>query len=327
MRVMSRARYFTATVAGIACLATPLFAQTQPKFPAKPVRLVVPFAPGSQSDVLARVIGPKLSELWGQPVLVETRTGAGGTIAAALVAKATPDGHTLLITTTGFTIGAASQPSLPYDPLKDIVGVTQLGYSTSALVVAPSLGVKSVKELIALAQAKPGQVLFSSSGAGGGSHMSGERFRLAAGIKVQHVGFKGASESVLEVMAGRIHFCIQSLAAGLVLIRDGRLLALAVVTPQRSPLLPDVPAMAEVLPGYERDGSFPLLAPGGTPLTVRRQISRDVARVFELPDVKERLQGMGFMPAPTTPEEHDRILREQIKAFSRIAVEVGLKAK
>lgn len=326
MRIVRMITFATAIVAGIAGTA-PGFAQAQPKFPAKPVRLVVPFAPGSQSDVLARVIGPKLSEMWGQPVVVETRLGAGGTIAAALVARATPDGHTLLITTTGFVIGAASQSNLPYDPLKDIVGVTQLGYGTSALLVAPSLGVKSVKELIALARAKPGQVLFSSSGAGGGSHMNGERFRLAAGIKVQHVGFKGASESVLEVMAGRIHFCIQSLAAGLAFIRDGRLLALAVVTPQRSPLLPEVPAMAEVLPGYERDGSFPLLAPGGTPLSVRRQISRDVAWVFELPDIKERLQGMGFMPAPTTPEEHDQILRDQIKAFSRIAVEVGLKGR
>jgi tripartite-type tricarboxylate transporter receptor subunit TctC len=316
-----------AIVAGIACTATPLFAQSKQKFPAKPVRLVVPFSPGSQSDVLARVIGPKLSERWGQPVVVETRTGAGGTIAAALVARATPDGHTLLVSSTAFVIGAALQPNLPYDPLKDFVGITQLGYSTSALVVAPSLGVKSVKELIALAQAKPGQVLFSSSGAGGGSHMLGERFRLAAGIKVQHVGFKGAADAVLEVMAGRVHFCIQSLAAGLGFIRDGRLLALAVVTPQRSPLLPDVPAMAEVLPGYERDGSFPMLAPAGTPSAVRTQISRDVARVFELPEVKERLQGMGFMSAPTTPEEHDKILRAQIEAFSKVAALVGLKAK
>ena len=315
-----------AIAAGAACLsASPALARQPQKFPAKPVRLVVPFSPGSQSDVLARIIGPKLSEIWSQPVLVETRTGAGGTIAAALVARATPDGHTLLVSSTAFVIGAALQPSLPYDPLKDFVGVTQLGYSTSALVVAPSLGVKSVRELIALAQAKPGQVLFSSSGAGGGSHMLGERFRLAAGIKVQHVGFKGAADAVLEVMAGRVHFCIQSLAAGLGFIRDGRLLALAVVTPQRSPLLPDVPAMAEVLPGYERDGSFPLLAPAGTPIAVRQLISRDVARVFDLADVRERLQGMGFVSSPTTPEEHDRILRAQIQAFSKVAVAVGLK--
>ena len=322
-----RAASMIVIAAGIACLAAPRCTLAQHKFPVKPVRLVVPFSPGSQSDVLARVIGPKLSELWGQPVLIETRTGAGGTIAAALVARATPDGHTLLVSSTAFVIGAALQSSLPYDPLKDFAGVTQLGYSTSALVVAPSLEVRSVKELIARAQAKPGEVLFSSSGAGGGSHMLGERFRLAAGIKVQHVGFKGAADAVLEVMAGRVHFCIQSLAAGLGFIRDGRLLALAVVTPQRSPLLPDVPALAEVLPGYERDGSFPLLAPGGTPRAVRQQISRDVARVFHLPDVTQRLQGMGFVSAPTTPEEHDRILRAQIEAFSKVAAAVGLKGR
>lgn len=317
---------FAAVATGIAVASVPAFAQTKQNYPSKPIRLMVPFSPGSQSDVMARLIGPKLSESWGQPVVVENRTGAGGTIATGIVAKATPDGHTLLLSSSAFVVGAALHTNLPYDPLKDFAGVTQIGFSTSALVVAPSLGVKSVKDLIALAQAKPGQILFSSSGAGGGSHMLGERFRLAAGIKVTHVGFKGASDAVIEVMTGRVHFCIQSLASSLQFIKDGKLLPLAVVTPQRSPLLPDVPAMAEVLPGYETDGSFPLLAPAGTPRTVRSQISKEVARVLDLPDVKERMQAMGFVPAPSTPEEHDRILRAQIESFSRVVKLAGLRA-
>ncbi len=225
----SRMMTFASVVAtGIAVAAPPGLAQAQQKFPTKPIRLVVPFSPGSQSDVLARTIGPKMSESWGQPVVVDTRTGAGGTIGAAIVAKATPDGHTLLLTTTAFVIGAALHSNLPYDPLKDFAGVTQLGFSTSALVVAPALGVKSVKDLIALAQAKPGQILFSSS---------------------------------------------------------------------------------------------------GTPRPILNQISKEVARIFDLPDIKERLQGMGFVPAPTTPGEHDRILRAQIEAFSKVATLVGLKTK
>jgi len=307
-----------------ACAAA---AQSQVRFPDRPVRFVVPFAAGSQSDVLARTLAPKLAERWGQPVVIDSRTGAGGAIGTALVAKATPDGHTLLITSSGFVVSAALQASLPYDPIRDFAGVTQLGYSTSALVVAPTLGVKSVKELIALAQARPGTVLFSSSGFGGGSHMLGERFRLTAGIRVGHVGFKGASEAVIEVLAGRVQFCIQSLGTVLPHVRDGRLVALAVVTPERSPLLPEVPAMAEVLPGYERDGSFPLLAPAGTPRPVLARISTDVARTLELPDIRERLQAVGFVPAPTTPQELDRIVREQIETFARVVRLAGLKPK
>lgn len=320
-KIFARAAAVAIAIAAVTCCA-----QTGQNFPTKPVRIVVPFSPGSQSDVMARLIGPKLSESWGQPVVVENRTGAGGTIATGIVAKATPDGHTLLLSSSAFVVGAALHTSLPYDPLKDFAGITQIGFSTSALVVAPALGIKTVKDLIALAQAKPGQILFSSSGAGGGSHMLGERFRLAAGIKVTHVGFKGASDAVIEVMAARVHFCIQSLASTLHFIRDGRLVPLAVVTPRRSPLLPEVPAMAEVLPGYETDGSFPLLAPAGTPLPVRNQISRDVARVLDLPDVKERMQAMGFVPAPSTPQEHDRIVRAQIEAFSRVVKLAGLRA-
>ena len=180
-------------------------------FPNKPIRLVVPFSPGGGTDTLARIIAQRMSETWGQSVVIENRTGAGGTIGAAIVAKATPDGHTLLVSSPGFAISAALHPNLPYDPLKDFVGVTQLGFSKSTLVVPPTLGVKSVKDFIEYARARPGKIFFSSGGAGSSTHINGERFRLATGIKAVHVAFKGSSDAALEVIAGRVHYVITGL--------------------------------------------------------------------------------------------------------------------
>ncbi|HKA43223.1 MAG TPA: tripartite tricarboxylate transporter substrate-binding protein [Burkholderiales bacterium] len=321
--------FATAISTCAACAVTPASAQTRqaaptPAYPSKPIRLLTGAA-GSPSDILARALGPKLTERWAQPVVLENRAGAAGQLAAAIVAKAPADGYTLLLISAQFAIGAALHSNLPYDPLKDFAGVTQLGYSTSALLVSPALGVKSVKEFIAYGQSRPGQILFSSGGAGSSTHISAETFRFAAGIKAVHVGFRGTPDALIEVLAGRVHYCIVGLGAALPFIKDGRLLALAVSTPQRSPLLPEVPAMTDVLPGYGREGSHSLLAPAGTPRPVLNQISKEVARVFDLPDVRERLQAAGFHLAPTTPEEHDRILRAQIETFSKIARQVGLK--
>jgi len=324
MRSLLKATLATVITTSITAASLPGFAQTDRSFPSKPVRLVA-VSVGSQNDILARLIASKMSENWGQPVVVENRMGAGGAIAASVVAKAAPDGYTLLSQSAQFAIGAALHANLPYDPLKDFSGVTRIGFSTTAIVVAPSLGVMSVKDFIALAQARPGQIFFSSAGAGSGMHMNGERFRFSAGIKVMHVGFKGASEALIEVMAGRVHYAVPGLGPALPLIKDGKLVALAVIAPERSPLLPDVPAMVEALPGYERDGSFGLLAPARTPRPVLKQISNEVRRIMELPDIKERLHSMGFAPAPTTPEEHDRILRADIETFTRIVKLAGLR--
>ena len=314
------------TLLAVALLGVPASAHAQPaqKYPVKPVRMLGG-AFGSPSDILARTLGPKLSEVWGQPVVIENRPGAAGMIAAALLSKAAPDGYTLLLISAQFTIGAAMHANLPYDPLKDFAGVTQIGFSTSVLPVLPTLGPKTLKEFIAYAQARPGKILFSSGGGGSSTHLSAERFNHAAGIKAVHVGFKGTPDALLEVAGGRVQYCIVGLGSALPLIKDGRLLPLAVSTPKRSPLLPDVPAIAEAVPGFGRDGSHALLAPAGTPMAIRNQISRDVARVFEQPDVKEKLAAQGYQPAPTTPIEHDKILREQIQGFGEIAKRLGLK--
>ena len=269
-----------------------------------------------------------MSEGWGQPVVIENRPGAAGAIGAALVAKAASDGYTLLFATTSFAPSAALQANLPYDPIRDFAGVTQLVIPTGVLIVAPALGVRSLKDLIALGHARPGKLLFGSAGAGGFTHLSGERFRLAAGIKVVHVGFKGTPEAAIEVLAGRVHYAILGLAVVQPFIKDGRLLALAVNTPQRSPALPEVPALVEALPEFKRPESTPgFLAPAATPRPVLKQISDETARVLGLPDIKERLAGMGFVPAPCTPEEHNRIVRDQIETLSRVVMDAGLRPR
>ena len=307
--------------------SAPGVAYTQQKFPVKPIRLVTAFTPGGTTDILARMVAPGMSETFGQPIVIENRPGAGGVLAAAIVAKAPPDGYTLLATSAAVAISAVLSGNAQYNPLKDFAGVAELGYSTTVLVVTPSLGVKTVKELASLANTKPVKLLFGSVGAGSSTHLSGERFRLAAGFKAQHIGFKGQSEFLIEIIAGRIHFGSSGLMVSLPFIKEGKLVALAVATQQRSPVLPDVPAAPEVVPGWGRDGSQAWLAPAGTPRAVRQQISKELGRLLVLPEIKERLQGMGFNVAPTTPEEHEKNLRADIDVFTRLVAEVGLKPK
>lgn len=310
--------------AGAACAIFQGSAQAQQKYPAKPVRIVVGFSPGSATDISARMIAPKLSERWGQPVIIENRSGAGGTLAAAAVSKATPDGHTLLLISASFAITAVLQSKLPYDVLKDFVSVTQIGTTTGMLTVAPALGVKSVKDMIALAKARPGQLFFGSAGPGSGIHMTAERFKMIAGIDTVHVPFRGQPEMLVDIIANRVQYGFPSLGTALTFVREGRLVALAVVTTKRTPLLPDVPTMVEVLPGFERDAAHALMAPAGTPRAILDKVSEDVATVLDLPEVKRQMQAMSFDPAPSTPEEFDRTLRSQLEVFARVAKAAGL---
>ena len=233
------------TVAALAIggsFAAPDALHAQQKFPSKPIRLVVAFTPGGTTDILARMVAPGMSETFGQPLVIENRPGAGGVLAATIVAKAPADGYTVLATSAALLINAAMSSNSNYNPVKDFTGVAELGYSTTVLVVTPSLGVKTVKELVEMANTKPAKLLFGSVGAGSSTHLSGERFRIAAGFKAQHVGFKGQSEFLIEIIAGRIHFGSSGLMVSLPFIKEGKLVALAVATPKRSPVLPDVPA-------------------------------------------------------------------------------------
>ena len=315
-------------------VASPGFAQSVAKgasdaatnWPTRPVRMIVGFSAGSATDMSARLLAPKLSELWGQPVVIENRTGAGSSIANSMAAQATPDGYTLLVISASFAINAVLRSNAGYDPLRDFVSVSQIGYSTGALVVTPSLGVKTVKQLIALANERPGKILYGSAGAGSGIHMTAERFRLSAGIKTTHVAFKGQPEMLIEILAGRVHYGVPGLGPALGMIKDGRLWAIAVVTPKRSPLLPDVPTVLETLPSFRRDASHAIMAPAKTPLAIVNKVSRDVARVIDMPDVRKQMDAMDFVPAASTPEEFDKILRGMLVTFDEVAKAAGLKS-
>jgi tripartite-type tricarboxylate transporter receptor subunit TctC len=316
-----------ASAIAITAASTTYAADARVRYPERPVRFVVGFSPGSATDITARMVAPRLSELWGQPVVIENRSGAGGAIATSAVAKAAPDGYTLALISASFAIGAVLHKELSYDPIKDFVGVTQIGTTSGVLAVAPSLPVKSVKDLIALAKERPGKLLYGSAGAGSGIHMTAERFKMVAGINTVHIGYKGQPEMLLEIMANRVHYGFPGLGPSLGMIRDGRIRALAVITKNRVPLLPDLPVLSEVLPGFDRDATHGLLAPAGTPRAIRAKIAKDVATVLEFPEVKQQMTAMAFEPGPTTPEEYDKLIREMIQMFGKIAIAAGLRAQ
>ena len=325
---MRVSKYSAVIVTGVALAAAPGMAGAQSKYPDKPIRLVVSTTAGSQPDSLARMFGQKMSESWGQPVVVDNRPGAQGTLAGVPVAKAAPDGHTLLYALPNFAIGAVLQTNLPYDPLKDFTGITQIGFTTNVLVVTPALGVKSLTDFIALAKAQPGKLIFGTSPTGSAAHLSGARFNVVAGIKSVHVAFKGGPEATIEVLAGRIQYHIGTMGVLLPFIKDGKLQALAVLSPQRTPALPDVPALAETLAEFKRpDTSHGLLAPAGTPRAVIQRINKEMARILALPDVKERTQAIGYVIDPSTPEEHNKILRAQIQALTKLVQDAGLRPR
>jgi tripartite-type tricarboxylate transporter receptor subunit TctC len=325
-----RARQPAVTIAIIAAIfvtaASPILAQAQQKFPVKPVRLVVGFSPGSATDLTARMVAQKLEQLWGHPVVIDNRSGAGGQLATVAVAKSAPDGYTLLMISSAMVVNAVLPVKPMYDLLKEFTGVAQIGVPTSVVLVDPKLGVKSVKDLIALAQARPGKLLFGTSGAGSGTHMTTEIFNMNAGIKATHVAFKGLPEVMIEVAAGRLNYGLISMGASMPFIQDKRVVPLAVVAVKRSPLLPDVPTVAEILPSFERDATHGIIAPAGTPRDVLNQISKDIARTLEFPDVKERMDAIGFERVPMGPEEYTKLLRRLHATLSKTVVTVGLRA-
>ena len=313
-----------ATFAGLT--SAPVYAQQ--KYPAKPVRLVISTTAGSQPDMIARVLTHKLSEIWAQPVIVDNRPGGGGTLAAVPVAKAAPDGYTLLYTLPNFTISAAMQPSLPYDPVEDFSSIAQIGMSTNVLVASPALSVKSLNDLVTLAKAQPGKLIHASSAVGSASHLTGARINYITGIKVVNVAFKGGPDATIELLAGRASFHVGTMGVCLPFIKEGKLVALGVTTPQRAPVLPDVPSLGELLAEFKRpETTHGLVAPAGTPRPIREVLSKQVAAVLELPDVKERLEKISYLISPATPDEYDKILRSQVEGLSALVLAAGLKPK
>ncbi len=315
--------------AGIAAAAGVQAASKEAAFPSKPIRIVVPFTPSSATDIIARVVAPGLAERWGRPVVMENRPSAGGIVACTIVAEATPDGHTLMVTGSNFAGSAALYAGkLPYDPVRDFSGVTQFATTPLVLVVAPSLGVKSVKELIALAGEKKGQLNFGSTGLGSGPHYGAELFKLAAGIAAVHVPYRGSPESLTDLMAGRVHFILSPVLAASPLVKGGRLLALGVTTTYRAQALPDVPTIAEAgLTGFEYQGWYGMLAPGRTPRKTINLLNADAGRVLDLTETRERIASQGAVAKRSTPEAFDQLVRDEIATRTKVWKAAGVKAE
>jgi len=296
-------------------------------YPTRPVHVIVPLTAGSAADIFARRLALPMGESWGQPVVVENRPGAGTTLGADMVAKAVPDGHTLLVNSAAFAVSAAIYQKLPYDSLKDFAPVSQVATAPIVVVVAPSLGAKSLKDLIDLTKGQPGRINFGSSGVGSSTHFAGEQFKLAAGLNVLHVPYRGPSEALLDTVTGRIQYSMSPLVPALPFIRDGKLLAWAVTTAQRSPMLQDVPTVAEAgLPGYEYQDWWGVFAPAATLRAVIDKISKEIARVLELPDVTNHLRNQGAEARPSTPDEFTSFVRAKIEAARQVAASAGIRA-
>lgn len=309
--------------ASLACV--PLSAQSQ-AYPSKPVKVIIGFSAGSELDVIGRLVAQKMSESLGQQLVVENRIGAGGTLAAAFVATSAPDGYTLLVNSVSHAGVQALYPKLPYDPLRDFAGVSQLTSAPNVLVVAPGQGIKSAGELIVRARQKPGEINFGSAGIGSGTHMTLEQFRLATGISVQHVPYKGVPEVLADTATSRVNTSFAPIGNTLGMIKDGRLVPLAVSTSARSPSLPDVPALAEgAVPGLDWDQWYGMFAPAKTPRPIVNQLSSEVARVLGLPEIRERLLSRGSVPKPSTPDEFDSFLRAEVQKVGKVIRDGNIK--
>jgi tripartite-type tricarboxylate transporter receptor subunit TctC len=296
-------------------------------YPNRAVRILVGFTPGGGPDITARYVGQKLTDAWKQQVIVDNRPGAGGTIAANLVARAVPDGYTLLSVSSAHAVAAAIYSKLPYDTFKDFAGITETASSSYVLVVAPSLGIRSVADLIAAARAKPGQLNFSSAGVGSGTHFAAEMFKAMAAIDVVHVPFKGIPESLTETMTGRVQFFMAPIANSVNLVKDGKLVALAVSSTNRDPLLPAVPTVADAgVPGFESILWFGLLTASGVPRPVIAKLNREIVRILNDADTRQRFDPIGMTPRPLSPEAFDKLIRDDVAAFSKIARAAGIKA-
>ncbi|HUQ76508.1 MAG TPA: tripartite tricarboxylate transporter substrate binding protein [Burkholderiales bacterium] len=316
---------------GFLCLllaALTLTAAQAQSYPTKPVRVIVAFSPGGVTDIIARTLMPKLSEMWGQPVVIENRTGAGGTLGAMVVARAPADGSVLLVHSSGYAINAAIQAALPYDPRRDFVDVAPLGSQPQVLVVNPASGLRSVRDVIARAKAKPGDLSYGSAGIGSGGHFNAEMFRIAAGIEVLHIPYKGGVDAINDTAAGRLDFTFNTLTLALPYIRDARVVVLGVSSAKRTSLLPEVPTIAESgVPGFEFTFWNGLWAPAGTPAPIAEKIARDLAQVMGASDVRERFARLGAEPMAMTPPEFSRFVRAEIENAERIARISGIKAQ
>ena len=318
-------------------LATALIATTafgastaaiaQLDYPAKPIRLVVPFTPGGSTDILARVIGQKLTEAWGKQVIIDNRPGAGGNIGVDLVAKSPADGYTLVMGHIGtFGVNPSLYPKLPYDPIRDFQPITLVALVPNMLSVYPALPAKSVKELVALAKTKPGTINFGSGGNGSAAHLAGEYFKLLTKTEITHIPYRGTSPAVTDLIAGQIQMIITGVPPTLAFAKSGKLRALAVATAKRLPLLPELPTIAEAgVPGYEATQWYGVLVPAGTPKPVVAKLNAEMAKAIQGKDVREKLAADAAEPVGNSPEEFGAFIKKEIARWAPVVKASGAR--
>jgi tripartite-type tricarboxylate transporter receptor subunit TctC len=311
-----------AAVAAFA-LAAPLAAQT---FPSRPVRIIVPFPAGGPSDLLTRMMAPKLTEIWGQQITVDNRPGAGTIIGTELGAKAAPDGYTVALVSTGHATNPGLHSKLPYDTLADFAPVT-LGTTLPMIIVAhPSFAAHSFKAFIALAKTRPGEIGFATSGNGTTGHLGGELLKSVAHINLVHIPYKGSAPAIADVLGGQVATTFDGLPAALPHVQAGKLNAFAVMSTERSPLLPNVVTVAESgFPGYSADSWFGFVVPAKTPPAVVRQLNADMVKVVKLPEIRDRLSAMGYRPIANTPEEFNAFIRAEMTKWAKVIKDSGAR--
>ncbi len=297
------------------------------QYPAKPLRLIVPFPPGGGTDAMARVLGPKLGEGIGQQVIVDNRGGAGATIGTELAAKSPPDGYTLLLMTVTNAVGMGLYPNLKYDLVRDFAPVTKLGTTPHVLVVHPSIPARTVKELVALAKARPGALVYSSSGTGSVSHLAGEYFGYLTGTKLLHVPYKGGGPSVSALISGEVSVGFATLPSVLAQVKAGRLRGIAMTTAQRSPALPDLPTVGDAgIKNYDVGSWYGLSVPAGTPKDIIARLNTVTLKALALPEVKERLAASGFEALVSTPEQFGEFVRTEVEKWGKVVKMSGARA-
>jgi tripartite-type tricarboxylate transporter receptor subunit TctC len=309
-------------------LAVPAVRAAETAYPNRPVRVIVPFSPGGATDIVARLVAQKLTEIWGQTVVVDNRAGAGGNIGGEIAAKSTPDGYTLFFTSGSIvTANQHMYAKMPFNPEKDFIGITNVASGPQAIVVNPSNPAKTLKELIATAKAKPKSMTFGSAGIGTQTHLAAENFIHAAGIEVTHIPYKGEGPALTDLVGGQIQFVTPNLSAAINQVNAGKLRALAVTSKERSPQLPNVPAVAETLPGFENLGWFGFMVPTGTPKAVVAKLHADILKALQSPDLRKRVTEIGMSTVGNSQEEFARELKAESARWAKIIKERGLQVK
>jgi tripartite-type tricarboxylate transporter receptor subunit TctC len=312
---------------GAAILIASVFAAAQ-TYPSGPMRIVSPYPPGGGTDLLARAIGQRLTERYSYPVIVDNRPGANGTVGTGVAAKAPPDGHTMVIVAAGYAAGSSLYKSLPYDPNRDLAPVSRLASGPLVLVVHPSLPARSVKELVALAKSRPGEINVGNSGMGSLPHLTAELFGAMSGVKLVHVPYKGPGAALIDVLGGQVPVYFMNVYGAIPLVKAGKLRALGVSSRERSPIAPDLPTIAETgLAGFDMTNWYGLLVPSATPRDVVRKLRDEVARIMALPEFKDLLSAGGMTPVASTPEQFTEFLQRETQKYARVIKAAGVKAE